>query len=111
MRLLQLKDGSFSLVERIGNDIPLYAILSHTWGKDEDEVSYRDVVDCVGRDKLGWLKLEFCARQAAKDGIDFFWVDTCCIDKSSSAELTEGRLIRCSAGTSARSNATCTYRM
>lgn len=39
--------------------------------------------------KDGFRKIEFCAKQALEDGLEFIWVDTCCIDKSSSAELSE----------------------
>jgi tetratricopeptide (TPR) repeat protein len=90
MRLLQVKDGDvFSLVERVGNNIPPYAILSHTWGADEDEVTFRDLVDSTGGTKAGYSKIRFCAQQATKDNLYYIWVDTCCIDKSSSAELSE----------------------
>lgn len=84
-----MKNGGFSLVECFGNAIPPYAILSHTWGNDNDELSFRDLADGKGRDKTGWNKTEFCGKQAAEDGIEYFWVDTCCIDKSSSNELGE----------------------
>ncbi|KAK7191113.1 HET and Ankyrin domain-containing protein [Paraphaeosphaeria sporulosa] len=90
MRLLQLQsDDDFSLIERIGNDIPPYAILSHTWGADEEEVTFKDLVEGTGKRKAGYRKLAFCGRQAKTDGLQYFWVDTCCIDKSSSAELSE----------------------
>jgi hypothetical protein len=90
MRLLRLKDdGEFSLAEYFGNNIPRYAILSHTWGADNEEVTFKDLVEGTGKSKAGYNKIRFCAKQAAKDGLQFFWVDTCCIDKSSSAELSE----------------------
>jgi hypothetical protein len=89
MRLLHFKDAAFSLIERVGINIPPYAILSHTWGDDEQEILYGDVLNGTGHEKQGWRKLDFCRQQAAQDGIEYFWVDTCCIDKSSSAELTE----------------------
>jgi hypothetical protein len=90
MRLLRIEEnGNFSLVERLGNEIPPYAILSHTWGTDEEEVTFKDMVDGTGKTKAGYRKIQFCGEQAAKDGLRFFWVDTCCIDKSSSAELSE----------------------
>jgi len=90
MRLLQLQgDSNFSLVERIGDDIPPYAILSHTWGPNNEEITFRDLNDGTGKTKAGFRKLAFCGKQAANDGLQFFWVDTCCIDKSSSAELSE----------------------
>ncbi|KAI0163887.1 hypothetical protein GGR57DRAFT_497969 [Xylariaceae sp. FL1272] len=40
-------------------------------------------------ERLGYDKIRFCGEQAGRDGLTYFWVDTCCIDKSSSAELTE----------------------
>jgi ankyrin repeat protein len=93
MRLLRLEDdGSFSLVEYLGSDgIPAYAILSHTWGSDDEEVTFRDLTehDTTAKAKVGYRKLTFCASQAARDGLRFFWVDTCCINKSDAAELQE----------------------
>jgi hypothetical protein len=90
MRLLQRKDdGRYSLTEFVGDAIPRYAILSHTWGPDQEEVTLVDLEQDAGTTKAGYRKLQFCADQAAKDGLRYFWVDTCCIDKSSSAELTE----------------------
>ncbi|OWY55385.1 HET-like protein [Alternaria alternata] len=90
MRLLQRQDNdSFRLVYRVDEQIPPYAILSHTWGSEEDEVTFKDVVDGTYKKRKGYRKLQFCAKQAAEDGLDFFWIDTCCIDKSSSAELQE----------------------
>lgn len=93
MYLLQRREtDSFQLVHRINEQIPPYAILSHTWGPNEDEVTFQDIMSGTGRSKAGYRKLDFCADQAATDGLDFFWVDTCCIDKLSSAELTEAIL-------------------
>ncbi|KAL1793766.1 hypothetical protein ACET3X_008748 [Alternaria dauci] len=91
MRLLQhLGNDSFRLVYRVDEQIPPYAILSHTWGREEDELTYQDLVNGTYKTKdLGYRKLQFCAREAADDGLKYFWIDTCCIDKSSSAELQE----------------------
>lgn len=90
MRLLQPDgNGDFSLVERLGNNIPPYAILSHTWGLDNDEVTFQDIMSDRGRSKPGYGKVRFCGEQAVRDGLQYFWIDTCCIDKSSSAELSE----------------------
>lgn len=90
MRLLQLDDnGDFSLVERVGNNIPSYAILSHTWGSDNEEVTFNNLGSDRDKSKPGYRKLYFCAKQAKRDGLQYFWIDTCCIDKSSSAELSE----------------------
>lgn len=69
------------------DDIPPYAILSHTWGLEEEEVTYTDIVDGTGKSKHGYKKIMFCAEQAHRDGQSYFWVDTCCIDKSNAVEL------------------------
>ncbi|KAF4334717.1 heterokaryon incompatibility protein het-E-1 [Fusarium beomiforme] len=67
-----------------------YAILSHTWGTEEDEVTFQDLQEPDERKKKnGWSKIQECCEQAKKDGIDWVWIDTCCIDKRSSAELSE----------------------
>jgi hypothetical protein len=91
MRLLRVdKDGAYTtLTEDKVGDIPPYAILSHTWGQDQDEVTYRDLNIALRSDKAGYRKVEFCAKQAAKDGLHFVWIDTCCIDKTNSTELNE----------------------
>jgi hypothetical protein len=90
MRLLRIEeDDGFSLVEFFGRNIPPYAILSHTWGADHEEVTFTDLIEGTGKSKAGYCKLTFCGKQAAKDNLQYFWVDTCCIDKTSSAELSE----------------------
>jgi hypothetical protein len=90
IRLLQRKpDGEIVFREPTSGIVPAYAILSHTWGKEE--VIFQDVQ--VGADmsktvgKAGWSKIQFCAKQAAADGLEYFWVDTCCIDKRNAVEL------------------------
>jgi hypothetical protein len=93
MRLLELKaDGELSLTEDLiheVHDIPPYAILSHTWGEDSQEVTFRDLAEGTGKDKAGYRKIQFCGEQAAKDCLQHFWVDTCCIDKTNSTQLIE----------------------
>jgi hypothetical protein len=90
MRLLQRNDdGRYTLTEFTGDAIPHYAILSHTWGADRDEVTLADLEKDTDMTKAGYKKLQFCAHQAAKDDLHYFWVDTCCIDKTSSSELAE----------------------
>jgi tetratricopeptide (TPR) repeat protein len=80
MRLLSLRgDDDVAWKEFPQHAIPPYGILSHTWGTDE--VSFSDLVDGLYRQKAGWRKIVFCGRQAARDGLGYFWVDTCCIDK------------------------------
>jgi hypothetical protein len=91
MRLLELNNtGEVSLLKDIiGDDVPQYAILSHTWGADGEEVTFKDLMDGTGKSKTGYNKIRFCGEKAKRDGLRYFWVDTCCIDKSSSAELQE----------------------
>jgi hypothetical protein len=90
MRLLKIEaSGEFSLHELNSDKMQPYAILSHVWGDKDQEVTFRDLIDKTGERKVGYDKIEFCAKQAKEDGIEYFWVDTCCIDKSSSAELSE----------------------
>lgn len=90
MRLLEANDdGSFSPRLFADNDIPSYAILSHRWEEDSQEVTYPDLMNDVGMHKTGYRKIRFCGEQARNDGLQYFWVDSCCIDKSSSAELSE----------------------
>lgn len=88
MRLLNAKTKKFC--EFLG-EIPDYAILSHTWAVDNaEEVVFSDMRDLKeARAKRGWRKIEYSCDQALKDGLEWVWIDTCCIDKASSAELTE----------------------
>jgi hypothetical protein len=68
-------------------DAPPYAILSHTWG--DEELLFSDVQNGVGQAKKGFEKVSRFCTKAAEQGFEWTWVDTCCIDKSSSAELSE----------------------
>lgn len=88
MRLLNVHTQE--LDEYFDEDIPDYAILSHTWGKDE--VSFRDMKTLKKKDlekMSGHLKISSACKQAIRDGFKHIWIDTCCIDKTSSAELSE----------------------
>jgi hypothetical protein len=89
MRLLKLEhDGSFS-PKWFPGELPPYAILSHTWGTGEDdEVTFNDLNNGTGINKPGFQKLQFCAKQAEHDDLNYFWVDTCCINKQDLNELT-----------------------
>ncbi|CZR66414.1 uncharacterized protein PAC_16315 [Phialocephala subalpina] len=89
MRLLTLKaNGKPCSTSFTDANTPPYAILSHTWMAHDQEVTFNDIVKGSGRTKAGHNKIEFCASQAQEDGLEYFWVDSCCIDKSSSAELS-----------------------
>ncbi|KAK1834072.1 heterokaryon incompatibility protein-domain-containing protein [Podospora conica] len=70
---------------------PPYAILSHRWGDDDDEVSFQQWRGDHAKiaHKPGYVKINKACEQARTDGLEYLWVDTCCIDKSSSAELSE----------------------
>jgi hypothetical protein len=70
-----------------GASIPKYAILSHTWG--EEVVTFAELPMAGAKQKIGFPKIQYTCAQAIKDGLDFAWIDTCCIDKRSSAELSE----------------------
>jgi hypothetical protein len=85
MRLINTDTHLFE--EFLGRDIPVYAILSHTW--EEEEVSYADYAESKRPRKKGFSKIYRTCELAAKEHIPYAWVDTCCIDKRSSAELTE----------------------
>jgi hypothetical protein len=90
MRLLTFRDDeTLVLTKDLVDAIPPYAILSHTWGSDDDEVTFRDVTEGTGCNKIGYQKIRLCGKQAVSDGLKHFWVDTCCIDKSNNAELSE----------------------
>jgi hypothetical protein len=52
-------------------------------------VTFEDLQNGTGTKKAGSNKIRFCGEQARRDGLQYFWVDTCCINKSSSAELSE----------------------
>ncbi|KAK1829407.1 HET-domain-containing protein, partial [Podospora conica] len=68
---------------------PPYSIVSHTW--DRDEVTLQEVQTPTPAviDKAGYQKVLTCAAKAKSDGYEHVWIDTCCIDKTSSAELSE----------------------
>ena len=92
MRLLLRSDtGEFSLTkDLVGDDtIPPYAILSHTWGADAEEVTFEDLANGTGKDKPGYEKIRFCGEQARQHGLQYFWIDTCCINKANYTELSQ----------------------
>ena len=61
MRLLQLGNrGELSFTKEFHDDIPPYAILSHTWGDDQEEVTFHDIETASGTSKAGYAKLLFC---------------------------------------------------
>jgi hypothetical protein len=90
MRLL--KTDTLELVEFPNEEeLPPYAALSHTWEKQE--VSFREMGDPTLREEVwrkdGFAKISSFCEVAVAKGLRYGWVDTCCIDKASSAELSE----------------------
>jgi hypothetical protein len=85
MRLINT--GTLDLHDFYLSEIPPYAILSHTWG--DSEVTFQDMALPNRSLKKGYAKITQTCHLALEHGLGFAWVDTCCIDKSSSAELTE----------------------
>jgi len=89
MRLINTKTRE--LKEFWGRDIPQrYAVLSHTW--EEEEVTFQQFMQLSREEQRklkGYKKIAQTCYLAQRSGIEWAWVDTCCIDKSSSAELTE----------------------
>jgi hypothetical protein len=89
MRLLEIQhDGTIALTEDLmgAGNVPAYAILSHTWLPGQ-EVTFHEFNRGLGRDKAGFDKIRFCAQQAQRDSLRYFWVDTCCINKADPVEL------------------------
>ena len=75
-------------VERFTGNVPPYAVLSHRW--EEDEVTLEDI-NAIGngRGMKGYRKLRLSCAMAARQDLKYIWIDICCIDKTSSAELSE----------------------
>ncbi|KAH7276208.1 putative ankyrin repeat-containing protein [Fusarium solani] len=84
MRLLNTEPVE---LKYFADNAPQYAILSHTW--DEEEVTFQDMEQGRAKDKKGYTKIKNCCSVARDNGYNYVWIDTCCIDKTSSAELTE----------------------
>jgi hypothetical protein len=72
MRLVH--STTLRLQEFADNEIPEYAILSHTWGRDE--ITFQDMQPNAIRRRQGYGKVSLCAQQAVRDGLEWVWVDT-----------------------------------
>ena len=66
-----------------------YAVLSHTWGKEDEELSFQDMQALDQCQISKREKLDRSCEQACKDGFKYVWIDTCCIDKTNAVELSE----------------------
>lgn len=88
MRLINVKTHKLEVF--LDQNTPPYAILSHTWGVDYEELSFRDIEEGkVNKSGLGSAKFQGCCHQASRDGLGYVWIDTCCIDKNDLVELSE----------------------
>ncbi len=98
--MLLLNVNSYEVVFHQDSKLPPYAILSHVWGNDEvtlnqlrnsrDEMlRLSESLSPLGDSQDGRSKIIYTCRLAAQEGLEWAWIDTCCIDKSSSAELSE----------------------
>ncbi|KAK5661102.1 hypothetical protein OQA88_10992 [Cercophora sp. LCS_1] len=87
MRLL--RTDTIEPVDFLDGAIPPYAILSHTWGDEEVSLQEMQGNRQAIAHKKGYVKIVMCCEFSKGDGFDFVWIDTCCIDKTSSAELSE----------------------
>jgi Heterokaryon incompatibility protein (HET) len=88
MRLLNVR--RLELESFVSSDVVKYAILSHTWSKEE--ITYEDMKSgdrTIVQQKAGYSKLQKACQLAMRQNFQYIWIDTCCIDKSSSAELSE----------------------
>ncbi|KAI2488086.1 HET domain-containing protein [Pyrenophora tritici-repentis] len=73
MRLIKLRDNGELVLTNFYKDIPSYAILSHTWGDANDEVTLQEFMDGSGKTKSGYRKIQSCAAQAASEGLQYTW--------------------------------------
>ncbi|KAM7210410.1 kinesin light chain [Rhypophila decipiens] len=89
MRLLSSDASEKLIFTQFKATPPPYAILSHTWEQNNEEVLYEEAINGLGKEKRGYRKIEFCASQAKQDNIQYFWVDTCCIDKWNDVERSK----------------------
>jgi hypothetical protein len=88
MRLINVEKKK--LEEFIGGNIPPYAILSHTWGANEDEILYEDIEQGnINKSGPQLFKFEECCKQTLRDDLKYAWIDTCCIPRSDFTELGE----------------------
>lgn len=95
MRLLSTKSYQLFEPHELPVPFPHYAILSHTWISPEDEITYQDfkrrkvdIESGIFKYK-GWSKLRKYFDRTARDGWEWAWMDTCCIDKTNPADTQE----------------------
>lgn len=91
MRLLKCTpDGPLSVTRDFTGNVPPYAILSHTWAGPDAELTLAELaVHQTDHKPDPFAKLCFLAKRALTDRLEYAWMDTCCIDRTSSSELEE----------------------
>jgi tetratricopeptide (TPR) repeat protein len=89
MRLLHFDMlGRLILTDFRGKPTPPYAILSHRWS--DSEILIEHISNGAYKEKEeGYQKLQFCAERAARDELQYFWIDTCCIDRWNNNERSK----------------------
>lgn len=87
MRLPRTADPRFEDFE--DEETPPYAILSHRWLQRREEVTYQEMANDPDTSKAGYKKIVNFVKKTKSQGFEYAWIDTCCIDKTSSAELSE----------------------
>ena len=95
MRLIDVSSFQFFEIAKPDDDHP-YAILSHTWGEDEvtfqefsKETTKKDLSKEMLEEDGRYSKIVGCCAEGELQGFKYVWIDTCCIDKTSSSELSE----------------------
>ena len=86
---MRLLDANTQTLKQF-HERPPYAIVSHRWGAESDEVLYTDINDPsrVRSKAMGHEKVLGACSMALYDGLAFLWLDTCCIDRRNKNELT-----------------------
>jgi hypothetical protein len=85
---MRLLDTTTYVLSEFQAEIPAYAILSHVW--EQEEVTFRDIAELQKAARMkGFAKIVGACKIAVNDGLKYVWIDTCCINKESSAELSE----------------------
>jgi hypothetical protein len=79
----------YQTVTRFREATPPYATISYTWGTDNERVILEDLMNSTGKAKPGYQKIRFCGEEARQDSLEYFWIDSCCIDKGNKAELSK----------------------
>lgn len=89
MRLLRygITTNKWHIEDFHNRNVPFYAILSHTWGAADEEVTFERIKNANTSKSCEFVKLDFTREKAAEDGLIYYWIDTCCIKKSDRTEL------------------------